>query len=255
MLLSVDDLAVTPDTTDDAVISALRGKVGSRVTISVQPQGAAEPAEFSIERREFGIPSVSWQIVPEQPEMGIVKIISMTATTAAEVDAAIQELSARGVTVVILDLRDNGGGLVDAGIDVVKLFAQAGSNIIEQKYPNQTNVVSKGLTDGKYADFPLLILANGNTASSAEIVVGALQALDRAKVIGKQTFGKDTIQLVFDLTDGSSIHVSAAQWKLPENPAFASGAGLFPDIPLSQEAPTDADYIRAALELYEKINK
>ncbi|HWR65594.1 MAG TPA: S41 family peptidase [Bellilinea sp.] len=254
-LLSVDDLTVTTDTPDDAVISALRGKVGSRVTISVLPQGVTDPAEFSIERREFGIPSVSWQIVPEQPELGIVKIISMTATTADEVDAAIQEITAKGVSVVILDLRDNGGGLVEAGVDVVKLFAHAGSNIIEQHYPNQSDMISKGLTDGKYVDLPLLIFANRNTASSAEIVVGALQALDRVTVIGEQTFGKDTIQLVFDLTDGSSIHVSAAQWELPENPAFTSGAGLLPNIPLTLEAPTDADYIRVALEIYENNNK
>jgi len=249
-LLSVDDLTVSVDTPDDAVISALRGKVGSQVTISVLPQDATIAAEFNIERREFGIPSVSWQVVPEQPELGIVKIISMTATTTDEIDAAIQELSAKGVSTVILDLRDNGGGLVEAGVDVVKLFAHAGSNIIEQHYPNQTDMVSKGLTDGKYADLPLLIFANRNTASSAEIVVGALQALDRATMIGQQTFGKDTIQLVFDLIDGSSIHVSAAQWKLPQNPAFATGAGLLPDNPLTQEAPTDADYIRVALEIY-----
>jgi carboxyl-terminal processing protease len=140
-------------------------------------------------------------------------------------------------------------------VDVVKLFAHAGSKIIEQHYPNQSDLISKGLIEGKYADLPLLIFANRNTASSAEIVVGALQALDRATMIGQQTFGKDTIQLVFDLTDGSSIHVSAAQWKLPENPAFSSGSGLLPNIPLTQEAPTDADYIRVALEIYANNNK
>jgi len=140
---------------------------------------------------------------------------------------------------------------VEAGVDVVKLFAHAGSKIIEQMYPNQTDTITKGISEGKFADLPLLIFANRNTASSAEIVVGALQALERATVIGQQTFGKDTIQLVFDLTDGSSIHVSAAQWKLPENPAFSSGTGLLPDIPLTQETPSDADYIRVALEIYE----
>ncbi|HEY4692586.1 MAG TPA: S41 family peptidase [Bellilinea sp.] len=255
VLVAVDDLTVTVETPDDAVISALRGKVGSKVIIKVIAKDASEPTEFSIERREFGIPSVSWQILPEQPEMGIVKITSLAATTADEIDGAIKEISAKGVLVVILDLRDNGGGLVDAGVNVVKLFAHAGSDIIEQHYPNQSDVISKGLTDGKYADLPLLIFANRNTASSAEIVVGALQALDRATVIGQQTFGKDTIQLVFDLTDGSSIHVSAAQWNIPANPAFTSGVGLVPDIPLTQEAPTDADYIRVALEIYKNNNK
>ena len=254
ILTGVDDLIVTVDTPDDAVISALRGKVGSKVTIRAVPQGTSEPVEYVVERREFGIPSVSWQILPEQPALGIVKITSISATTASEIETAIQELTAKGVTTVILDLRDNGGGLVDAGVDVVKLFARGGSTIIEQHYPNRSDIISKGLTDGKYADLPLMIFANHNTASSAEIVAGSLQALGRAKIIGQQTFGKDTIQLVFDLTDGSSIHVSAAQWSIPGNPAFKSGTGLLPDIPLTSEAPTDVDYFRAALDIYNQEN-
>jgi carboxyl-terminal processing protease len=250
VLLGVDDLVVTVDTPDDAVVSALRGKVGSKVTIRAIPQDTSDPIEYVVERREFGIPSVTWQILPEQPALGIVKITSISATTVNEIEAAIQEITSKGVTTVILDLRDNGGGLVEAGVDVVKLFARGGSTIIEQHYPNRSDNISKGLIDGKFADLPLMIFANHNTASSAEIIVGSLQALERAKVIGQQTFGKDTIQLVFDLKDGSSIHVSAARWSIPGNPAFKSGTGLLPDTPLTSEALTDADYIRAALEAY-----
>ena len=249
-LLSVDDLTVGADTPDDTVISALRGDVGSKVTIRVTPQGETAPVSFSIERREFGIPSVTWFILPEQPALGVVKITGFSATTADEISAAVQDVKAQGATAVILDLRDNGGGLVEAGVDVVKLFAKAGSTIIAQHQPDRADQVTRTLTNGKYADLPLLILVNQNTASSAEIVAGALQALGRASIIGKQTYGKDTIQLVFDLTDGSSIHVTSARWSLPANPAFASGAGIVPDFPLTLDAPADSDYYRAVLEVY-----
>ncbi|MFA5836464.1 MAG: S41 family peptidase [Bellilinea sp.] len=249
-LLSVDDLTVGADTPDDTVISALRGDVGSKVTIRVTPQGETVPVSFSIERREFGIPSVTWFILPEQPALGVVKITGFSATTADEISAAVQDVKAQGATAVILDLRDNGGGLVEAGVDVVKLFAKVGSTIIAQHQPDRADQVTRTLTNGKYADLPLLILVNQNTASSAEIVAGALQALGRASIIGKQTYGKDTIQLVFDLTDGSSIHVTSARWSLPANPAFVSGAGIVPDFPLTLDAPADSDYYRAVLEVY-----
>jgi carboxyl-terminal processing protease len=250
ILLSVDALAVSKDTADDIVISALRGKVGSQVAISVMPQGEAVPMSFNIERREFGIPSVSWQIIPEQPALGVIKITGIAETTPDEIEAAIQEVKAQGVTTVILDLRDNGGGLVEAGVEVVKMFAKSGSTIIAQHYPDRADQVLRTLTGGRYADLPLMILVNQNTASSAEIIAGALQGLGRAKVIGKQTFGKDTIQLVFDLTDGSSIHITAARWSLPTNPTFAAKIGVVPDFPLPHDAPVDSDYYRVAIEVY-----
>ena len=250
ILISVDGLTVGADTSDDTVISALRGDVGSKVAVRVTPQGATTPVSFSIERREFGIPSVSWFILPEQPALGVVKITGFSATTADEISTAIQEVKAQGATALILDLRDNGGGLVEAGVDVVKLFTKGGSTIIAQHQPDRADQVTRTLTNGKYADLPLLVLVNQNTASSAEIVAGALQALGRASIIGKQTYGKDTIQLVFDLTDGSSIHVTSARWSLPANPAFASGVGIVPDFPLTLDAPADSDYYRAALEVY-----
>ncbi len=198
---------------------------------------------------EAGVPSGSF-ILPEQPSLGVVKITGFSATTADEISAAVQDVGAQGAEAVVLDLRDNGGGLVEAGVDVVKLFAKAGSMIIVQHQPDRADQVTRTLTNGKYASLPLLILVNQNTASSAEIVAGALQALDRASIIGKQTYGKDTIQLVFDLTDGSSIHVTSARWSLPSNPAFASGAGIVPDFSLTLEAPADSDYYQAALEIY-----
>ena len=252
-LLSVDNLTVDSDTPDDAVISALRGDVGSKVAIRVTPQAETVPVSFSIERREFGIPSVSSFILPEQPSLGVVKITGFSATTADEISAAVQDVEAQGAKALVLDLRDNGGGLVEAGVDVVKLFVKAGSTIIAQHQPDRADQVTRTLTNGKYANLPLLILVNQNTASSAEIVAGALQALGRASIIGKQTYGKDTIQLVFDLTDGSSIHVTSARWSLPSNPAFASGAGIIPDFPLTQDTPADSDYYRVALEVYRNM--
>lgn len=247
-LVQVDSLIVDTSSPDDQVIAGLRGKIGSKVTISVLPPETTVSAQYTIDRQEFGIPSVSWQLVPEDSSLGIVKITSISATTSAEITKAINEVQTRGAKTIILDLRDNGGGLVDAGVDVVKLFMPAGSDLLVQHYPGKPEHDVKALTNGKFVDLPIYVFVNNNTASSAEIVAGVLQETRRAKVIGKQSYGKDTIQLVFDLNDGSSIHVTAARWTLPGNPAFTTGAGILPDIPLPQEAPSDADYIRALLD-------
>jgi len=246
-LRRVDQLVIQTDTPDDQVVAALRGLVGTKVTIKIKPQENNSELDITIVRSEFGIPSVTWQLVPENPVLGIVKITAISATTPDEVKTAISELKTRGVSTVILDVRDNGGGLVDSGIDLVKLFSPAGSDLMVQHYPKKPVQNIRTVTNGPYFDLPLYVFINGNTASSAEIVAGVLKELHRATVIGKPTFGKDTIQLVFDLKDGSSIHVTAARWSLPGIPAFTAGAGLQPDIPLPQESPSDADYIQAVL--------
>ena len=202
-----------------------------------------------IERAEIAIPSVTWHMLPEHPEIGYVKITGMSATTAQEVTIGIENLLQQDAAMFILDLRGNGGGLVEAGVEVVKLFSIKGTEIITLHYPDRPDQVNIARTEGPFASFPLFIFIDGSTASSAEMVAGALQASGRAVVIGAPSYGKDSIQLVFDLQDGSSIHVSAARWSLPGNPSFGGGAGIQPDIPLPSDQLTDMNFIDIVLRL------
>lgn len=248
VLLSVDSLKISIDTPVEEIISTLRGEVGTSVAVTyISPEnGAAVTAE--IERKEFAIPSVSWRKVPEKEGLGLVKINGISATTAAEIKTGIEDLFSNGVGTIILDLRGNGGGLVDAGIEIVEMFTLKGTPIITLHYPDKPDGQKITRTDGDYSSLPIYILADQNTASSAEIIVGALQGAGRAQIIGKQTYGKNSIQLVFDLQDGSSIHVSAATWTLPGSPEFGPGSGIRPEIELTSDNPADADYIQAVLD-------
>lgn len=250
ILISVDSVAVQPESSAEEVVSLLRGDIGSRVDVTCMPNLDAALITKRIIRQEFPIPSVAWHILPEHDELGLVKISGISAATSSEITQGVNELVSSGAKAVILDLRGNGGGLVDASIDVVELFMPDNTPIIKLHYPDSPDQVKNSRGKGQFSNLPLYIFIDQNTASSAEIVAGALQASSRATLIGVQTYGKDTIQLVFDLEDGSSIHVSAARWSLPGNPWFTTGAGILPDIPLLPDQLSDQNYIQALLQIY-----
>ncbi len=252
VLLAVEQLTITPETSIEEIVTALRGEVGSKVEVTFTATPGGTPAKVTLERKEFAIPSVTWHMVPDRADLGLVKVTTMAATTASEITAAIDDLSGQGAKNLILDFRGNGGGLVDAGVEVVELFEYDNTPIITLVYPDRPKEIKNARGTGPFAEIPLYIFMDNNTASSAEIVVGALQSAKRATVIGVPSFGKDTIQLVFDLQDGSSIHVSAAQWILPNNPNFGSGVGLQPDIPLPPDQLSDENYLKPVLELLNK---
>jgi carboxyl-terminal processing protease len=160
----------------------------------------------------------------------------------------VDDLLARNAQVFILDLRDNYGGLLTAGVDTARLFLSEGE-IIQQQYRDQEIETFRVEKAGKLMDIPLAILVNHNTASAAEIIAGSLQANQRAKLIGTPTYGKDSIQLVFDLADGSSLHVTSAQWWIPGLSYPLGGSGLQPDIVVEEVAPQGPDpVIQAAIQ-------
>ena len=240
-LVQVDDLVITPETPIETVQAAARGKVGSRVRISVERPPGGERLDFEIVRAEFTLPSVTSYLAPDEPRLGVVKVNVMAATTPEEITQAVQDLRQRGAQVFALDLRDNFGGLLTSGVDTARLFLKQGLVMTEQ-YRGQEAKNFSVEKAGDLADIPLVVLVNQNTASAAEITAGALQVQLRAKLIGTHTYGKDTVQLVFELRDKSSLQVTAAHWWVPDQaeakPPSLAGIGLQPDIPLT-EAPPD----------------
>jgi len=234
-LVQVDDLIVEVNTTNEQIISKARGEVGTKVTIGITRPPDNTRLDFTITRIEIALPSVTSYIEPSEPRLGIVKVNVIAATTADEILKAFTDLQSRGATHFALDLRNNGGGYLESGVDIARLFLKTGS-VIQQQYKGKdikTYAVEK---PGPLADVPLLVLVNQNTASAAEIISGAIQAQKRAELIGTHTYGKDTIQLVFELQDKSSLSVTAAHWWVPGIPKFG-GIGLQPDIPMETADP------------------
>jgi carboxyl-terminal processing protease len=160
-------------------------------------------------------------------------------------------LQTRHAAYFVLDLRNNPGGLLSAGVDIARLFLKDGL-IMQQQYKGKDVETFRVDKPGPLDAIPLVVLVNHNSASAAEIIAGALKVNKRASLIGTSTFGKDTIQLVYDLQDGSSLHVTSAHWWIPGLDPPLGGNGLQPDIPISPdlENTTPDPFIQAAIQAF-----
>jgi carboxyl-terminal processing protease len=228
VLVAVDGEKITDDTTEDDVRAWLHGEVDTSVTLTIS-RPPTPPLDFTITRSEIQVPSVIWRVLDQAPDIGYVQIDSFTERTGDELAAAIQGLlHEEQVSSLLLDLRDNSGGLVEASISTASQFLHDGDVLIEQ-YRDRRERAFQVEEQGAAFDVPLAILVNAGTASASEIVAGALQDHARGPLIGESTFGKGSVQLIYDLSDGSSLHVTTAIWLTP-NRNQIEGHGLTPDI-------------------------
>jgi len=240
ILLQIDDLKITSDTSELAILAAVRGPIGRHVEVTVESGDVI--LTLSIRRESIAIPSVTWYILPENPQIGTITINHIAETSAEEIQAGIEECKQQGAMKFILDLRDNGGGLVSTGIEISQLFLESGSIIHRRDKGSETSIVEVE-RPGPLKDIPLVIFINQNTASSAEMVAGALKAHQRGILIGQRSFGKTSIQFVFDLEDGSSIHLTSSTWWIP-----GVDFPLEPDIPLPENTDSSV-WIQMAIDI------
>jgi carboxyl-terminal processing protease len=180
-------------------------------------------------------PSVEWRLLDDDPataDIGYLRQTIFSERSAAEMEEALAELRAAGATRFIWDLRGNPGGLLDAAVRQADMWLEQGLIVREEKAGGITNsfeATSGDLTEGA----PLLVLVDGASASASEIVAGALQVHGRAQLVGAQTFGKGSVQLIHELGDQSSLHVTNGQWLTPAGQQI-SGQGLTPDIAVAE---------------------
>jgi carboxyl-terminal processing protease len=250
-ILSVEDLPVSPATPLDDVQAAIRGPVGQALRLTIARAPDFTPQELLVKRAEVPLPSVTWNPAPGDPATGVIQVNTIAATTPEEIRNAIAGLRALGCDGFVLDLRNNGGGLLDAGVAVARLFLESGTVMTEQ-YRGEPEKVYPVERAGEFAGLPLVVWINQNTASAAEIIAGALQANGRAKLVGAPSYGKDSIQLVYDLSDGSSLHVTAAHWWLAGQPGNGlAGVGLQPDLPVEDDPTRPGAYLAATRSIFE----
>ncbi len=247
ILLAVDAEPITDETTVDDVCARLHGKVGTPITITIS-RPPTPPFDLTIIRAQIQVPSVIWHVLDQAPDIGYIHIEGFTERTGGEVLTALEELRQAEITGLILDLRDNSGGLIDSAITVASQFLRDGVVLYECRRDAGERALP--VQDGGVAtDIPLTVLVNGGTASAAEIVAGALQDHGRAPLIGEPTFGKGSVQLIYDLSDGSSLHVTSAIWLTP-NRHQIQGQGLTPDVQVPPgDGPQDEQLDRAVAYL------
>ncbi len=228
MLVAVDGVDLLPEMSTNEIVLMIRGEVGAEVVLTVKRKGVDNFIDLVVTRAIIETPSANWHIMEEDPAIGYIQLTAFTERSNDELNEAFDDLAAQGAESYIFDLRSNGGGLLDAAVDVTSQFLREGV-VVREDRQNEGGRVYDVRSGGKALDQPVVLLVNGGTASASEILAGALQDYQRAALIGERTFGKGSVQLIYELSDKSRLHVTVAKWFTP-NGNIIDGTGLTPDV-------------------------
>jgi carboxyl-terminal processing protease len=240
-IVEVDGKSTEHFTQDDAV-RALRGREGTQVSIRVVRAGATDLLSFTITRARIHSRSVR-TVMMLTDRVGYVELNPFSQSSADELQTAVDSLKGAGMRSLVLDLRNNPGGLLDEGIAVADLFLNPGQEVVATRgrAPRSTQTFEDEAPQ-RYAGLPVVVLVNGYSASASEIVAGALQDHDRALLIGTPTFGKGLVQTVFRLGDSLALKLTTARWYTPSGRSIQrpSRVGFEPDL-LPEDSTPPAD--------------
>jgi carboxyl-terminal processing protease len=261
VIVTIDGVPVSPTTLDDT-IGKMRGTEGSQVKIGVMREGNAEPLLFTLKRSRVELHSVKAEML--EPGYGYVRISQFSETTGADFNAALKDLRKRNnapLAGLVLDMRDNPGGVLEAAVSVADTFLESGV-IVTAKGRTPDSKFEMDATPGDALNgAPLVVLVNGGSASAAEIVAGALKDHHRAKLMGRTTFGKGSVQTIMPLGEDRAIKLTTSLYYTPSGVSI-NHVGIAPDIELARnpkaaatsatEGPLekrDSEVLRAVQEL------
>ncbi len=203
----------------------LRGAVGTRVTLTIMRPGTKEIKEFDLTRETIKVWSVKdAKILPPDPgspdtKIGYVRITQFNAPTAEELTKKVDELEKKGIQALIIDLRFNPGGLIQAAVDTAGMFLPVGETVCttEGRNPSQIHKYTASQGMRRKSSYPLAVLINYGSASGSELAAGALKDKDRAIIVGETSFGKGSVQSVIPMPDGSAIRLTTAKYYTPSH--------------------------------------
>ncbi|MFQ5912263.1 MAG: S41 family peptidase [Nitrospinota bacterium] len=225
----------TKDMTLLDAVRKMRGKPGTEVTISILREGWTEPRDFTLVRELIRIHSVSHRKLGDG--VGYLRIRTFSQDTGREVRKGLQALEGDSLKGLVLDLRNNPGGLLQEAVAVTDQLVGEGSLLVYTKGRDpEQNMRFHSRGENGHLRFPVVVLVNGGSASASEIVAGALQDLGRAVLLGTLTFGKGSVQTLYSLSDGSGLRLTTGRYFTP-NGRQIQGRGLTPDIIVEVDAP------------------
>jgi carboxyl-terminal processing protease len=215
-------------------VEKLRGRVGSQVTLTIVREGVSEPIDFTLTRAKIKIESIQSKLIhSSEGDVGYVKVKSFQEDTYRELTRNLRKLKgqAQNFKGLILDFRNNPGGLLSQAVEIADLFLENGVIVSTVGAGDKIREVEEAKAPGTEEKYPIVVLVNDGSASASEIVAGALKNNNRAIVIGEQTFGKGSVQSVYTLRDNSALKLTIAQYLTPGNESIQS-VGITPDIQL-----------------------
>ena len=226
-VLFVDDNS-TQDLALDEAVQMIRGKKGTEVVLTVIREGESESKKISIIRDTIKIPNISWEI--KEGNVAYIQLYHFTETASEDFKNVANEVLKSDADRIVLDLRNNPGGLLEVSVDIAGWFFQEGMVVTtEDRGGKGVNSIYKTRGSGALEEYPMVVLTNQGSASASEILAGALRDHSDVKLVGEQTFGKGSVQQLIKLSDGSNIKITVAKWLTPKGYSI-EGNGLDPDV-------------------------
>jgi carboxyl-terminal processing protease len=225
------DNTVTSDLSIEEAIKLIRGKKGTTVTLTIFREGSQKPEEIKIVRDTISIPTLDTEL--RKDGIFVIKLYSFSANSANLFRNAMKQFAESGTDKLLLDLRGNPGGYLDASVDMASWFLPEGKTIVIEDYgSNKTAEIFRSRGYNIFNDkLKFIILIDNGSASASEILAGALRDNGRAKLVGSQSFGKGSVQEVIDVTPNTILKITVAKWLTP-NGISISEKGLTPDYPI-----------------------
>ncbi len=251
-ILKIDD-RITIDMTVDEAVKLIRGPKGTEVTLTILREDL--PKEIKIVRDVVRVPTLKWEIKTDK--IAYIKIYSFTENLNSDFKKSANEILKSGAQKIILDLRDNPGGYLDAAKDIADWFLSKNSLVLIEDYgKGGEKKESRSRRNGEFSSFPIVVLINQGSASASEILAGALHDTRGIKLVGEKSFGKGSVQELENLRDDSSIKITVARWLTPSGKSIMD-EGLEPDIKIKmtiEDAEKENDpQLDKALELLKEI--
>jgi carboxyl-terminal processing protease len=240
-IVKIDGVDVQGMTLDDAV-GKMRGELGTSVVLTIAREGVSDPLEFELTRATISMRAVRWSM---EGDVAVLRLLRFSEQAYVGIEKAIKDIYAERKDVppkgIILDMRNNPGGLVDQSVYVADAFLKQGAVVLTRGRVDEESArydAKPDALDSKIADVPMVVLINGGSASAAEIVAGALQDHKRATLVGTRSFGKGSVQSIISLGPDGAMRLTTARYYTPSNRSIQA-LGITPDIEIKQTVPDE----------------
>lgn len=242
----------TKNLTLNEAVKMMRGEPGTQVVLTIWREKEEKVLDIPIKRAVINVTSIKDAYLLED-RIGYIRLIEFQEKAGRELEENLKKLEGQGMDALILDLRNNPGGLLDAAIEVSEKFLAKDQVIVSTKSRNQSqNAVFKAKGAGAHPQYPIIILVNEGSASASEIVAGALRDNGRALLLGTKTFGKGSVQTVIPLKDGSALRLTTASYYTPNGKSIMN-LGITPDVPVEQEELKESK--QSPSDVFEKVEE